>query len=241
LEDSTADIVQMNDMRAMLLNFNMEPMDWLSLDAGQLIGDCPIRKYLHGLTRDSTACAAADPQFWVDLTSNSGESDLRVCLPPSWRTVPILAVPIFTGNRNSGHWTALIIDRRSNPAGDLIHFDSNGISSGAPALSQDVCRTLQKTPLWKTASTFTTAKVPQQQSNDCGAWMCAIIATYSISHPAPTGTKWNRVATTFHLDPKEAGEMFRLAIRNVSEGENYNQLQLLPLQLHSAPPIPFNV
>jgi hypothetical protein len=189
----------------------LEPQDFNSLRSNTMILDHPVRAYLAMLALYSDNCSVADPQFWTSLTDGD-PVDIAVVLPRDWNTVPaILMIPCFSGSRASGHWTALIVDRRTNVHGDFIHFDSNRGSENSDLLNRLVRDTIQRTQLWKQNSRFITAIVPQQSTNDCGPWMCGIMTKYSSSD---TMLMLNSYAVTSAHSPQETGRRLRLMIRN---------------------------
>jgi hypothetical protein len=97
-----------------------------------------------------------------------------------WERANIIFVPIFLGPEDSGHWAALVIDRR-NLASGLFSFADSLSTSARTRHANIVYETLQNnTPLVSSDSVWAIVNMTSQAigSNDCCVFMPHYFSAY---------------------------------------------------------------
>ena len=100
----------------------------------------------------------------------------------NWITARLILAPIFTGDREHGHWSGLVVDREGSEQDseqDLrVYLDSlYSIGQASADVRQNMVGTdieCHRDNDWVTADT----PVQEPCSNDCGVWMCIGFASY---------------------------------------------------------------
>jgi hypothetical protein len=185
----------------------LEPRDWESLEDGNKLNDMVIRKYLHRYTRAfsrafGTSLGAADPIFWMHLDHSFEET----WLPVSWKTLPLLLIPVYSGDKD-GWWAGLVVDRRVNMDGNFMFFFSERFADASVE-----CK-IKASSLWSLGSQFLTATVPKQAGNDCGPWACILMTQYAAM--TSSGKHSDAVIVTMSTtDAVAAGNILRESIRS---------------------------
>jgi hypothetical protein len=181
-------------------------------------------------------------QRWVQATQ-AVESD--------WTNAPLILVPTFTGPRDAGHWSGLIVDRIQGRIGTGICVYQDSLTASTALSASNMLKSqFTDTPVlprnkevtWITADTPVQARL----SNDCAVHMCINFASYikavldgCILSGCSTTSTTSITASTSRLDqisPLEWGKQGRRhLLESFRAGKvdlNHPVITLLEVRLH---------
>lgn len=172
----------------------IEKKDLESLDAGALINDMVVNRYLDIIAERSTR----DGRFKkvIPLPSQFFDSlDLNLVSAAYWPNkfdifdANLVLFPVFSGNRTSGHWTLISVDFVKKT---ITHFDSKHSKHGSNIpLMKKVLTFLQYEAIQKKKKFYNggyqliEGHSPKQVNDvDCGAFVCQTAEFISRDQPS---------------------------------------------------------